>query len=79
MRQVRVPNTSDQPVMVPAGDRFSLVLSPGEFGTVCPEGLRGEGEFFDLMARGRISPSAYRQPTPRFFPLDVNGDFNRAA
>lgn len=60
MRLVKVFNTSPRPVLVPARGGLSVVLAPGELGTVCPEGPRSQSAFWKLMTRGVIEGTDFR-------------------
>jgi hypothetical protein len=60
MKLVKVFNTSHRPVLVPARGGLSVVLGPGELGTVCPEGARGQSAFWKLMTRGVIEGTDFR-------------------
>jgi hypothetical protein len=58
MTLISIKNISDGNTIIPARGGLGLVLGAGEQGTVCPEGLRGQGAFFDMVSRGSISEQA---------------------
>jgi hypothetical protein len=55
MTLIDVQNKTRQSTIVPARGGFGIVLGPGERGTVCPEGIRGQGRFHDMVSRGVIA------------------------
>jgi hypothetical protein len=80
MTFVNVQNTSNRPVMVPARGGLSVVLSPGEQGTVCPEGQRGQGRFHAMMSRGMIRERGrVRNRTVAYIPTRHTFDHPQAA
>ena len=58
MTLISIKNTSTGNTIIPARGGLGLVLGAGEEGTVCPEGLRAQGTFFDLVSRGHIAEQA---------------------
>ena len=58
MTLISIKNTSAGTSIVPARGGLGLVLAAGEEGTVCPEGLRAQGAFFDMVSRGHIEEKA---------------------
>ncbi len=66
MKPVKIFNASPKPVLVPARAGFSVVLAPGELGTVCPEGRQGQQTFWKLMSRGHIGSTDARSKVLSF-------------
>jgi hypothetical protein len=58
MTRISIKNTSAGNTIIPARGGLGLVLGSGEEGTVCPEGLRAQGAFSDMVSRGHISKKA---------------------
>ena len=58
MTLISIKTTSTGNTIIPARGGLGLVLGSGEEGTVCPEGLRAQGAFFDMVSRGQISEKA---------------------
>jgi len=58
MTRISIKNTSAGNTIIPARGGLGLVLGAGEEGAVCPEGLRAQGAFFDMVSRGQISEQA---------------------
>ena len=81
MTLIDVQNKSKQSTIVPARGGLGIVLGPGERGTVCPEGIRGQGRFHDMLNRGEIAErSRQRSRELPVITLGVGHDgFDRAA
>ena len=80
MTLINVQNSSGRSAIVPARGGFGIVLNPGETGTVCPEGLRGQGKFWDLVSRGVISEKSRRRQMPvHYVNPGTHGGSNKAA
>ncbi|MBT4124990.1 MAG: hypothetical protein HOJ22_09350 [Chloroflexi bacterium] len=58
MTLISIKNNSAGNSIIPARGGLGLVLAAGEEGTVCPEGLRAQGAFFDMVSRGHIEEKA---------------------
>ena len=80
MTLISIKNTSNGTAIIPARGGLGLVLGSGEEGTVCPEGLRGQGAFFDMVSRGQIAEQARLGRSARVvaFPHSTD-DFDQAA
>lgn len=80
MTLISIKNTSNGNAIIPARGGLGLVLSSGEEGTVCPEGLRAQGAFFDMVSRGQIAEQARLGRSARVgnFPHSTD-DFDQAA
>ncbi|MDA1278896.1 MAG: hypothetical protein O3B95_02480 [Chloroflexi bacterium] len=80
MTRISIRNTSGGSTIIPARGGLGLVLGSGEEGTVCPEGLRAQGAFFDMVSRGQITEQARDQNHVRFANiLHPTGDYDQAA
>ena len=80
MTRISIKNTSVGNTIIPARGGLGLVLGSGEEGTVCPEGLRAQGAFFDMVSRGQISEQARAGRHVRVANiLHPSDDFNQAA
>ncbi len=80
MTLISIKNTSNGNAIIPARGSLGLVLGSGEEGTVCPEGLRGQGAFFDMVSRGQIAEKARLGRSPRVVSFSHHtDDFNQAA
>lgn len=80
MTLINIKNTSNGTAIIPARGGLGLVLGSGEEGTVCPEGLRGQGAFFDMVSRGQIAEKARLGRSARIVSFaHPTDDFNQAA
>ena len=80
MTRISIKNTSAGNSIIPARGGLGLVLGAGEEGTVCPEGLRAQGEFFDMVSRGHIVEKARVGRSARLVNFSYsNDDHNQAA
>lgn len=80
MTLISIKNTSNGNAIIPARGGLGLVLSAGEEGTVCPEGLRGQGAFFDMVSRGQIAEQARLGRSARVVGFSHStDDFDQAA
>ena len=80
MTLISIKNTSNGNAIIPARGGLGLVLGSGEEGTVCPEGLRGQGAFFDMVSRGQIAEQTRLGRSPRVVSVPHStDDFNQAA
>lgn len=81
MTLIDVQNKSKRAAIVPARGGFGIVLGPGERGTVCPEGIRGQGQFHEMVNNGLISERGRLRS--RVLPVITlgrrNDGFDRAA
>jgi hypothetical protein len=80
MTLINIKNTSNGNAIIPARGGLGIVLGSGEEGTVCPEGLRAQGAFFDMVSRGQIAEKNRLGRSARVanFP-HPSDDFNQAA
>ncbi len=80
MTLISIKNISAGNSIIPARGGLGLVLSAGEEGTVCPEGLRAQGAFFDMVSRGHIAEKARNGRSSRVVNFThSNDDHNQAA
>ncbi|MCH8909953.1 MAG: hypothetical protein IH867_04355 [Chloroflexi bacterium] len=80
MTLISIKNTSNGTAIIPARGGLGLVLGSGEEGTVCPEGLRGQGAFFDMVSRGQIAEQARLGRSARVVAFSHStDDFDQAA
>ena len=80
MTLINIKNTSNGNAIIPARGGLGLVLGAGEEGTVCPEGLRGQGAFFDMVSRGQIAERTRLGRSARVVSFSHSSDdFNQAA
>jgi len=80
MTLISIKNTSNGTAIIPARGGLGLVLGFGEEGTVCPEGLRGQGAFFDMVSRGQIAEKARLGRSVRVVTFSHSSDdFDQAA
>ena len=80
MTLISIKNTSRGNAIIPARGGLGLVLGSGEVGTVCPEGLRGQGTFFNMVSRGQIAEQARLGRSSRIVAFShPSDDFNQAA
>lgn len=80
MTLISIKNTSTGNAIIPARGGLGIVLGAGEEGTVCPEGLRGQGTFFDMVSRGQIAEQARLGRSSRVVGFShTSDDHNQAA
>jgi len=80
MTLISIKNTSAGNSIIPARGGLGLVLGAGEEGTVCPEGLRAQGAFFDMVSRGHITEKARAGRSARVVNFSHStDDHNQAA
>jgi len=80
MTLISIKNTSTGNTIIPARGGLGIVLSAGEEGTVCPEGLRAQGAFFDMVSRGQIEEKARMGRSARVVNFThSDNDHNQAA
>ena len=80
MTLISIKNTSNGTAIIPARGGLGLVLGSGEEGTVCPEGLRGQGAFFDMVSRGQRAEKSRLGRSVRFVTFSHSSDdFDQAA
>jgi hypothetical protein len=80
MTLINIKNTSAGNTIIPARGGLGLVLGSGEEGTVCPEGLRAQGTFFDMVSRGQIAEQARAGRSARVVGFTHSPDnFDQAA
>ncbi|MBN4064906.1 hypothetical protein JYU04_04140 [Dehalococcoides mccartyi] len=80
MTLISIKNVSAGNTIIPARGGLGLVLGAGEEGTVCPEGLRAQGAFFDMVSRGHITEKARNGRSARVVNFSHSSDdHNQAA
>ncbi len=81
MTLISVKNTSSGNAIIPARGGLGVVVAAGEQATVCPEGLRAQGAFFDMVSRGHIEEKARSGRSARVagHVNPTTDDFNQAA
>ena len=80
MTLISIKNTSKGNTIIPSRGGLGLVFGSGEEGTVCPEGLRGQGAFFDMVSCGQIAEKARLGRSARVVAFTRHDDdFDQAA